>query len=368
MDENSSQRGSRARRPPVAFDAGRNPPIAKKAGKRKAPISETQPDNGTPKKAGSKSSQVSKRAPARMPLEPTSANDRAPVAASAPPAPIEAPIETTEDDELSDVFDDASYDFGDAEGANETAAVEEIAPVVEERSQRAQADPSRRESVQEMEASQRGRAIRRSGNDVSESLFVGQDEASDDEPLEHRVQVGVRWRAGLGNLEKGIINTAYNSDSLLVIQLESDDLWQWVNRTLAEQRRKVPVEVSSVTATVYHEKMSKADRWVISLRRDEPTDFHKVRRALRRILSRYSWPPNLDFDLLLVAAESLLMGPTPGAAAAGPSQRPRIATNIQEQGLANTIEAGIVGDGHAMEIRDEWQCKSTLYDNHKYTC
>ncbi|KAF2871816.1 hypothetical protein BDV95DRAFT_594117 [Massariosphaeria phaeospora] len=381
MDENSSQRGSRARRPPVAFDAGRNPPIAKKAGKRKAPISETQPDNGTPIKAGSRSSQVSKRAPARMPLEPTSANDRAPVAASAPPAPIEAPIkapieapikapieapikapieapiEITEDDELSDVFDDASYDFGDAEGANETAAVEEIAPVVEERSQRAQADPSRRESVQEMEASQRGRAIRRSGNDVSESLFVGQDEASDDEPLEHRVQVGVRWRAGLGNLEKGIINTAYNSDSLLVIQLESDDLWQWVNRTLAEQRRKVPVEVSSVTATVYHKKMSKADRWVISLRRDEPTDFHKVRRALRRILSRYSWPPNLDFDLLLVAAESLLMGPTPGAAAAGPSQRPRIATNIQEQGLANTIEAGIVGDGHAMEIRDKWQCK-----------
>ncbi|KAF2878615.1 hypothetical protein BDV95DRAFT_557940 [Massariosphaeria phaeospora] len=163
-----------------------------------------------------------------MPLEPTSANDRAPVAASAPPAPIEAPIEITEDDELSDVFDDASYDFGDAEGANETAAVEKIAPVVEERSQRAQADPSRRESVQEMEASQRERPIRRSGNDV------------------------------------------------------------------------------------------------ISLRWDKLTDFHKL--------------PNLDFDLLLVAAKLLLIGFTPSAAA---------------QRLANTIKAKIVSNGYAMEIRDK---------------
>ncbi|KAF2868156.1 hypothetical protein BDV95DRAFT_610125 [Massariosphaeria phaeospora] len=129
MDENGTQRASRARRPPVAFDAGRNPPTEKKAGKRKAPINETQPDNGTPKKAGSRSRQVSKRAPARMPLEPTSANDRAPVAASQPPAPIKAPIEIIEDDELSDDFDDAGPGFGDAEGANETAAVEEQNPI-----------------------------------------------------------------------------------------------------------------------------------------------------------------------------------------------------------------------------------------------
>ncbi|KAF2877933.1 hypothetical protein BDV95DRAFT_663201 [Massariosphaeria phaeospora] len=172
-----------------------------------------------------------------MPLELTPSNDRAPVE---DPAPTGAPTEPTEDDDLSDVFNDAGPGFGDVEGANETAAVEEIAPTVEERPQSVPAGrdfagrdlAARQESVREIEASQRERAIR--------------------------------------------------------------------------------------------------DRTV------EPLA-----------------PPSLDFELLLVAAALAADAPAAAGSAPALSQRLRIATNIQEQGLANTIEARVVSNGYAMEIRDE---------------
>ncbi|KAF2864703.1 hypothetical protein BDV95DRAFT_613357 [Massariosphaeria phaeospora] len=132
MDENRSLRATRAKRATVAFDAGTNPPGAKKAGKPNAPASGTQPDNGAPKKADKRSTAVRRGGLARQALEPTSGNNRAPVTASEPSGAQNAEIvELTEDDDLGEDFDDAGLDLYSKEGVAATAAVEEFARSVE---------------------------------------------------------------------------------------------------------------------------------------------------------------------------------------------------------------------------------------------
>ncbi|KAF2877946.1 hypothetical protein BDV95DRAFT_613612 [Massariosphaeria phaeospora] len=127
MDENRSTRATRAKRATVAFDAGTNPPGAKRAAKRRAPAGETQPDNRAPKKAGKQSRAVSRGGPARQALEPTTGNDRAPATASEPSgAQNAAVIEVTEDDDLDDDLDDAGLDLDSGEGVAATAAVEDF--------------------------------------------------------------------------------------------------------------------------------------------------------------------------------------------------------------------------------------------------
>ncbi|KAF2876485.1 hypothetical protein BDV95DRAFT_664650 [Massariosphaeria phaeospora] len=307
MDENRSLRATRAKRATVAFDAGTNPPGAKKAGKRKAPASGTQPDNGAPKKADKRSTAVRKGGLARQALEPTSGNNRAPVTASEPSGAQNAEIvELTEDDDLGEDFDDAGLDLYSGEGVAATAAVEEFARGVEsappagsQRGNRGAESVGVREGVGAEIANRERLAAR----DVSEGLFVRDevDEAQIDDTL-----VNVRRRAGVGNFDKAAIATA-------------------------------------LTATVFHDKMTRNDRWVISLRKETLMDFYKVKKSLRRIIERYSWPPNVDFELLLAPADALAPVAAASQTQAGlsQSQRPRIATNIQEQGLANTIEAGV---------------------------
>ncbi|KAF2873791.1 hypothetical protein BDV95DRAFT_489570, partial [Massariosphaeria phaeospora] len=182
--------------------------------------------------------------------------------------------------------------------------------------------------------------------------------------------VNVRWRASFGDPDKNGIPKA--NDSELSWPLEIMDrtrLWQWANRVVEDLAPR-RVSIRSICATVYPARQNKKDRAVKVIRRDNQMSFERVKLLAKQIIKSTGYKTHIDFDLILTedtppGGASQRAQPRAGAAV---RIRPQIATQIQEEGLDQAIQAEVAGDGPVVGIRDRWQCQNASCWNRGYVC
>ena len=111
----------------------------------------------------------------------------------------------------------------------------------------------------------------RAGSVAQSHLFELIDEAEAED-----IDVVVRWRACVGNMEKSPINSAYDSGYRKLLSLTAYALWKWVDETIKEHSAIYSVRFSSLMAVVYEEKRTHKERMIKAIKRNDHSTFNGV--------------------------------------------------------------------------------------------
>jgi hypothetical protein len=175
----------------------------------------------------------------------------------------------------------------------------------------------------------------------------------------------VRWRACWGDLERNAIAQACNCNPAIQLsRLTSIGTWDWVDGVLTDILPRVAIVVSLV-AVVYTRKEAKKERRNKWLRRNKILNWIAFKDLVKGVDVNSTEPVHVDFDLIL--ADNTPVQAARSAPAVAPA-RARMATEIQEEGLAGVVAAEQAGSGWAMAIQDQWRCQDANCGNHPYVC